>query len=330
MFEFAFPWVLLLFPMPWLARRWLPVVQKKAPSGLYIPFADDFRVAGKAAKSTVPRHRIWLMLAFASWILLLLAAAKPQWLGDPVEVSRSGRDVMLAVDLSGSMQMQDFVLRGKQVDRLTATKLVAGDFIKRREGDRLGLILFGTQAYLQTPLSFDRVTVNVFLQEAAIGLAGEKTAIGDAIGLAVKRLKDKENISELVLILLTDGVNTAGELSPEEGIALAKKIGLRIHTIGIGASAMTVSSFFGNRTVNPSADLDEAMLRSIAEQTGGQYFRAHDTQELEKIYAVIDKLEPVDGDVQMFRPVQALFMFPLGLAMLLSSIILLFRSRRLS
>jgi len=327
MFEFDFPWILLLFPLPWLIRRFVPAVQKQQKSGLYMPFADDLRAASDISKPAISQHRIWLIVAFLSWLCLLLAAAKPQWLGDPVEVSRSGRDVMLAVDLSGSMQMKDFVLKGVQVDRLTATKLVAGDFIKRREGDRLGLILFGSQAYLQTPLSFDRVTVNVFLQEAAIGLAGEKTAIGDAIGLAVKRLKDKENISELVLILLTDGVNTAGELSPEEGVAMAEKIGLRIHTIGIGASAMEVSSFFGSRTINPSADLDEGMLKSIAEQTGGEYFRAHDTKELEKIYAVIDELEPVDGDVQMFRPVQTLFVYPLALAMLLSVMLLLFRQR---
>jgi len=233
---------------------------------------------------------------------------------------------MLAVDLSGSMQIQDFSLGGNQVDRLTATKQVAGDFIQRRKGDRLGLILFGSQAYLQAPLSFDRVTINRFLQEAVIGLAGKKTAIGDAIGLSVKRLKNK-NTSQLVLILLTDGVNTAGELSPEEGVALAKKIGLRIYTIGIGASQMQVDSFFGSQMINPSKDLDEGMLKSIAEQTGGAYFRAHDTKELKKIYALIDTLEPVDSDKQTFRPIQALFMYPLGLAMLLACLVCILRLR---
>jgi len=329
MFEFAWVWMLCLLPLPWLVRRFLPAVQAEQQVGLYIPFADELDVSHAAkrdAKSTQP----WLLwLAYLAWCFLIIAVARPQWLGEPVEVSRSGRDVMLAVDLSGSMQIQDFTLHGQQVDRLTATKAIAGDFIQRRKGDRLGLILFGSQAYLQTPLSFDRVTVNRFLQESAIGLAGKKTAIGDAIGLAVKRLKDKKDIAQLVLILLTDGVNTAGALAPEEAVAMAKKIGLKIHTIGIGASRMEVQSFFGTQTVNPSKDLDEAMLQSIAEETGGQYFRAHDSAELQKIYALIDELEPVDGDAQMFRPVQALFMYPLSAAMLLASLVLLLYGRRM-
>jgi len=131
----------------------------------------------------------------------------------------------------------------------------------------------------------------------------------------------------LVLILLTDGVNTAGALSPEEGVAMAKRIGLRIHSIGIGASAMQVESFFGTQTVNPSKDLDEGMLKSIAEQTGGQYFRAHDSHELEKIYALIDKLEPVDADAEIFRPIQSLFMYPLALAMFFASLVAVLRLR---
>jgi len=325
MFEFAWVWALFLLPLPWLVHRFAPAAQRQESQGVYIPFADELHDE-QATFNPPIQAKPWLRwLAFAAWCLFIVAVARPQWMGEPVEVSRTGRDVMLAVDLSGSMQIQDFVLASQQVDRLTATKAVAGDFIKRREGDRLGLILFGSQAYLQAPLSFDRVTINSLLQESAIGLAGKKTAIGDAIGLAVKRLKDSPHVAQLVLILLTDGVNTAGALSPEEGVAMAKKIGLRIHTIGIGASAMEVESFFGTQTVNPSQDLDNAMLTSIAKATGGQYFRAHDSAELEKIYAEIDRLEPVDGDAQMFRPVQALFMYPLSLAMCLLGLVLIFR-----
>ncbi|MDX8384264.1 MAG: VWA domain-containing protein [Ghiorsea sp.] len=327
MFEFILPWVWLALPLPWLVRRFSSAQEVEQQSGLFIPFADDFRLQqpSSATPSTNPLYL--LLLAWCAWLCLLAAAAQPQWLGEPVELTRSGRDVMLAVDLSGSMQTKDFNLNGQQVDRLTATKAVASQFIQRREGDRIGLILFGSQAYLQTPLTFDRTTVNVFLQESAIGLAGKETAIGDAIGLAVKRLKDTVNSSDLVLILLTDGVNTAGELKPEDGIALAKKIGLRIHTIGIGASAMQVSSLFGSRTVNPSADLDEAMLSAIAEHTGGTYFRAHNTNELESIYALIDQLEPVERDSQTFRPISALFMYPLGAAMGILLLLLWLRTR---
>ena len=327
MLELALPWILLLLPLPWLVYRFSPAVDTTPQAGLYIPFAEDLRMASQQSSDQTRQHRALLWLAALAWLLLLLAAARPQWLGDPIEVSRSGRDVMLAVDLSGSMKIQDFILHGNHIDRLTATKQVAGDFIQRREGDRIGLILFGSQAYLQAPLTFDRTTVNALLQESVIGLAGKQTAIGDAIGLAVKRLKGKQDISRLVLILLTDGVNTAGQLSPEEGVALAKKIGLHIHTIGIGASSIEVPSFFGTQTVNPSADLDEKMLASIAKQTGGQYFRAHDTDELEKIYAAIDQLEPVKGDAETFRPIQSLFIYPLALASALALLILLLRRR---
>ena len=329
MFEFDLPWILLLLPLPWLVHRFAPDIQQMPQTGLYVPFADDLRSASPASASPHSKHRILLWMGELAWILLLLAAARPQWMGEPVEVSRSGRDIMLAVDLSGSMKIQDFVLNGNYVDRLTATKDIAGDFIQRRKGDRIGLILFGSQAYLQTPLSFDRTTVNTLLHESIIGLAGPQTAIGDAIGLAVKRLKNNKDVSRLVLILLTDGVNTAGQLSPEEGVSLAKKIGLHIHTIGIGASSLKVESFFGTQTVNPSADLDEAMLSSIAKQTGGEYFRAHDTNELKQIYALIDQLEPIKGDSATFRPIQSLFIYPLTIAALLALLILLWRQRGL-
>jgi len=327
MFEFVWVWVFFLLPLPWLVQRFWPAKNVDQQGGLYIPFAEDLQDANFGSKQPILSHKLILFLAWCAWLCLLLAVARPQWLGEPVDVARSGRDVMMAVDLSGSMQMEDFTLHGRQVDRLTATKAIASDFIKRREGDRIGLILFGSQAYLQTPLTFDRATVNVFLSESAIGLAGKETAIGDAIGLAVKRLKDVKNASDLVLILLTDGVNTAGELKPEDAVQLAKDIGLRIYTIGIGASSMQVSSFFGSQTVNPSADLDETMLTNIANQTGGKYFRAHDTEELGQVYALIDALEPVARDTQVFRPIQALFKYPLAAALFFTTFLMLLRMR---
>ncbi|MDX8382125.1 MAG: VWA domain-containing protein [Ghiorsea sp.] len=313
MFEFVWVWLLLALPLPWLIRRWLPAQDNVQQGGLYIPFADEIKQASQQDQQTTTNTSKQILLGLA-WLFLVLAAARPQWVGDPVDVARSGRDLMLAIDLSGSMQTRDFELRGNQVDRLSATKSIASDFIQQREGDRIGLILFGSQAYLQTPLTFDRKTVNQFLGEALIGLAGKETAIGDAIGLAVKRLQHVKNGQDLVLILLTDGVNTAGALKPDEAVELAKKIGLRIHTIGIGASAMQVPSFFGTQTVNPSADLDETMLRHIAESTGGRYFRAHDTQELQQIYGLIDTLEPVVRDAEKFRPVRAWLKYPLALS----------------
>jgi len=198
---------------------------------------------------------------------------------------------------------------------LVATKSVAGKFIERRQGDRIGLILFGERAYLQTPLTFDRKTVVTLLNESFIGLAGKKTAIGDAIGLAIKRLKDKAAESR-VLILMTDGANTAGEVKPLKTAELAARSGLKVYTIGIGADAVVVRSLFGGkRVVNPSRDLDEKTLTAIAEQTGGRYFRARNTEQFEQIYALLDELEPVDQEAQVYRPFEALFYWPLTLAL---------------
>lgn len=223
---------------------------------------------------------------------------------------------MLAVDLSGSMDQKDFELGGRRVDRLTATKAVASDFIVRREGDRIGLILFGERAYLQVPLTLDRETVKILLLEAFINLAGEKTAIGDAITLAVRRIyEQEESQGEQVLVLLTDGANTAGEVEPLKAAQLAQQIGLRIYTIGIGAEQLDVSSLAGGRRrINPSADLDEDALTAIAQLTGGRYFRATDTASLQDIYKLLDELEPVEEPESGFRPVRSFYFWPLGLA----------------
>ena len=223
---------------------------------------------------------------------------------------------MLAVDLSGSMEETDLELGGQPVTRLQVVKSVLKPFIERREGDRLGLILFGDQAYLQTPLTFDRKTLSQMLEEAELGLAGEKTAIGDAIGLAVKRMMELSE-EEKVLVLLTDGRNTAGSIEPRKAADLAAKAGLKIHSIGVGADEMWIRSLFGNRKVNPSAELDEKMLIDLSQATGGQYFRARSTAELEKVYRLIDKLEPVEQDRESYRPLNALFPWPLGASLFL-------------
>jgi len=186
------------------------------------------------------------------------------------------------------------------------------------------LILFGQKAYIQVPLTYDRETVRTLLMESAIGLAGRETAIGDAIGLAIKRLK-KQSASSRVLILLTDGANTAGEVKPRKAAELAAEQGLKIYTIGIGADEMVVSSLFGSRLVNPSSDLDEDTLKAIADRTGGRYFRAHNTRELEEIYSMLDTLEPVEHEAQMFRPRSALFHWPLGVALCLAGVLVVGR-----
>ncbi len=314
MIAFAWPWALVLLPLPYLVYRFAPPALAAEEAALWVPQLEPFGIAGHQ-RGRRRRSRMALLLAAVCWLLLVIACARPQWLGEPMELPVSGRDLLLAVDLSGSMQTEDFQLQGTQVDRLMALKAVASPFIEARVGDRIGLILFGEQAYLQTPLTFDRQTVATLLKESTIGLAGDRTAIGDAIGLALKRTSPGEARRQ-VLILLTDGANNAGQVAPLKAAELAASQGLKIYTIGIGAEAMEVRSFLFSQTVNPSRDLDEKTLTTIAETTGGRYFRARDSDELAKIYDLLDQLEPVEREHDLYRPVTALYPWPLGLALI--------------
>lgn len=315
MWSLAWPWVLLALPLPLIIRYVLPEAKGMSEAGLRVPSIDSFStLVDRSGKEQLLNWRFWVSVL--AWMLLVVAASRPERIGDELDVPVAGRNLMLAVDLSGSMDQKDFELAGRRVDRLTATKAVASDFIDRREGDRIGLILFGERAYLQVPLTLDRETVNVLLLEAFIGLAGEKTAIGDAITLAVRRVHEQEkDEGDQVLVLLTDGANTAGEVEPVKAAELAQQVGLRIYTIGIGAEQLEVSSLVGGRRrINPSADLDEDTLTQIAALTGGKYFRATDTASLQDIYKLVDELEPVEEPESGFRPVKSYFYFPLGMA----------------
>ncbi len=314
MFEFAWPWVFALLPLPWLLRFVLPVADS-GEAALKVSFLNELEgLAGRRARAHLPGWR--RQLPFVTlWLLLLFAAARPQWLGDPLPVAASGRDLLVAVDVSGSMDYPDMVWQSDEVSRLTLVKRLLGDFLEHRQGDRVGLILFGSQAYLQAPLTFDRKTVRVWLDEARIGIAGKNTAIGDAIGLALKRLRSRPAQSR-VLILVTDGANNAGQIDPATAARLAAGEGVKIYPIGIGADPdKGATSILG---LNPSLDLDEPALREIAEITGGQYFRARDGAQLEKIGQALDTLEPVTQQPTQARATLALYHWPLAMAMLLS------------
>ncbi len=314
--EFIWLWAAWFWPLPLIVRL-LPAVDQSSQA-LRVPFFERIKELPKSGLSKGKNIKP-LLLGGLIWSLIILAALRPQWVGDPLNLPVSGRSVMLAVDLSGSMKQTDLELQGELVTRLAVVKSVLRPFIERRKGDRLGLILFGDQAYLQTPLTFDRETLRQMLEESELGLAGQRTAIGNAIGLAVKRMRKLPD-KEKVMVLLTDGQNTAGEVSPEDAGRLAKEIGLRIHTIGIGADEAWVRAFFGKQKINPSAELDEAMLQSIASQTGGTYFRARSTEELEKIYSMIDNIEPLEIEKEVFRPRKALFIWPLSFAIIILGI----------
>lgn len=312
MFEFKWPYLLFLMLLPTLTWM-LPAVRSHSLSTVHVPF---FQNLWSNLSVTFDKTPLLLkLIALIAWALLIIAAARPVWVDDPVALPIEGRDLMIAVDVSASMQEIDLKINGQSVDRLTAIKHVAGEFIERRKGDRIGLILFGQQAYLQAPLSFDRVTVKQLLDESFIGIAGKATAIGDAIGLAVKKVRETSD-NNRILILLTDGQNTAGEINPVKAADLASQEGLKVYTIGIGADEIYKQTVFGTRLVNPSTDLDEVTLKKIAQLTNGQYFRARNTKELEDIYTMLDELEPLAKEDEFYRPTTELFLWPLIFSML--------------
>lgn len=304
--EWQWPWALLLMPVP-LLFAWRKPQQEEQSTGLQVPalFGVLSQIGiGHSPENTKPAAWFNVMLALA-WLCLVIACMRPHFVGDAIALPQSGRDLMLAIDISPSMKERDMLLNNVESTRLEAVQYVVGDFIDKRGGDRLGLILFGSQPYVQAPLTFDLKTVHTLLNEAFLGMAGQATAIGDAITLATKRLRGRPDQSR-VLILLSDGQNTAGEIPPEKAAQFAAHENIRIYTIGIGADEILKRSFFGVQRVNPSADLDEAMLTQIAEVTGGKYYRARDLQELEQIYQEIDQLEPIEQAQRNYRPRKSL------------------------
>jgi Ca-activated chloride channel homolog len=313
MIHFAWPWLALLTPLPWIHYRLRSAVAAGG-AALFLPFLGSIGSSASAAARAGKRAQI---LFAALWLLVILAAVRPQWLGEPLPVTTSGRKVLLAVDVSGSMATPDM---GGAETRLQVVQEVAGRFIDSRQGDQVGLILFGTQPYLQAPLTPDLTTVHRFLDEAIVGVAGSETAIGDAIGLAIKRLRASDDgapapdaSKQTVLILLTDGESNAGALPPIEAARLAAQAGLRIYTIGVGA--IPQGGFFASQG---NTDLDEDTLKDVAKATGGEYFRAADADTLQAVYRQIDKLEPAAGHDQWLRPTHEWFTVPLALALVLS------------
>lgn len=325
MIELLTPWALLFLPLPWLVYRFCSPA-KRQERALKVPFLQTFSDLNTEQTISAKRHLWKYILLIITWLALVLAAARPQWVGDPIKLPTTGRDLMIAVDISGSMSTDDLKLNNRTATRLAVVKSVVSEFIKRRQGDRLGLILFGTNAYLQAPLTFDRNTVETLLNEAPIGIAGGKTAIGDAIGLSVKRLR-KRPVNSRVLILITDGVSNVGEVEPIQAAKLAAQEEVTVYTVGVGSDEMVLPGIFGtnfgSRRVNPSADLDEDTLKEVANLTQGRYFRAKDTQQLADIYRLLDQLEPIEQEAETYRPIKALFYWPLGVALLMSFLLAL-------
>ena len=315
MLHLAWPWMLAAVAAPFLVARLAPRAPEAAGAPIRVPYFDEAAARSDRTPASGARG-VGRVLALLAWCALVLAAARPQWVGDPVSLPVHGRDLMLALDLSGSMREQDMKSGAGFEPRIDVVKRVAGDFVKRRVGDRIGLILFGSHAYLQAPFTLDLDTVSEMVSETVPGLAGEQTAIGDAIGLAVKRLRERAT-DERVVVLLTDGTDTASRVDPLAAARFAAAEGITIHTVGVGADEEVAARWLGPLRSRARSALDETVLQAIADRTGGRYFRARDGAELEEIYRLVDALEPIAGRGEVFRPTRELFHWPLGLSVAL-------------
>lgn len=318
--SFAWPWAWLALPLPLLMLLW--PLREQSGAALRVPYDATLLQDHTPSRAGAVLQTLLLWLA---WLCLCAAVARPQQLGEPIEPPRQARQMMLAVDLSGSMSEPDMQLGGQVVDRLTAAKAVLADFLDRREGDRIGLLVFGQRAYALTPLTADRATVRDQLRDSVVGLAGRETALGDAIALSVKRLREQPQ-GQRVLIVLTDGVNTAGVLEPLKAAELAKAEGVRVYTIAFGGSGGM--SLFGVKLPGADDQVDEATLTKVADETGGRFFRARDTDELVNIYAELDRLEPVKDAGPAVRPRIERYPLPLAVSLLLGMLALAWRGLR--
>jgi Ca-activated chloride channel family protein len=313
MIGFDWWWGLLLLPLPVIVRT-LFAAGKTRQLALSVPLLKGRRPS--ATSFSRPSLRPAGLCLWVFWVCLVLAASRPFWLGDPVSRTVSGRDLMLAVDISGSMKEADMTVNGEASSRINVLKLVVGDFIERRQGDRLGLILFGSNAYTYVPLTFDLDALGDLLADVSTGLAGRHTAIGDAIGLALKSMR-KQRSRHKVLILVTDGSNTAGFENPIVAAQAAAQQGLTIYSIGIGSDVKSLEQIYGLQNIPSGIALNERVLRSIAQVSGGRYFRATNLAALEQIYLELDKLEPLEYEYQSQRPRQELYLLPLACGLLL-------------
>jgi len=305
MWQLDYPWLLLLLPLPWFGYRYLPAY-REARSAVRVPFfAAMSRAVGQAPSAPGSRNNRWqLLLNLLVWTLLLIAAARPVYVEKPIERQQPARDLMLAIDLSQSMETTDFTdANGQKINRLAAVKEVLHGFIDKRKEDRLGLIVFGSGAYAQAPLTLDHASLALLLDDTGIGMAGPNTAIGDAIGLSLKLL-DQAHEQQKVLILLTDGNDTSSAITPDHAARMAAAKGVVIHTIGIG---------------DPSADGEAKVnlpgLQQIAAATGGQFFRAEDRSALDQVYSTLDKLTPHQVKTLSHQPKRDFFWLPLGAAL---------------
>ncbi|WP_320823219.1 VWA domain-containing protein [Reinekea sp.] len=303
----AWPWLALILPLWWL----LPRSRKSASAGaLEHPYLMSLSQQQQAGRQ--PASRAGLVMQVA-WILLVVALVRPQWIGAPVSNVIAGRSIFLAVDLSGSMLEPDMSWNGRAIERYQAVQAVVGQFVEQRQQDFIGLVVFGSFAEIQAPLTPDVQAVSAILRDLRPGMAGDSTAIGDGLALAVKQLRLSES-PDKVIILLSDGENKTGDVTPEEAMTVAQQSDIKVYTIGFGGDRQ--NSFLA-RLTGTANDIDERTLKTIAEQTQGRYFRATSTQDLAQVFQTIDSLETSDRDDRDVRLVVEYYWLPLLLSFLL-------------
>ena len=333
MIVLAYPLAMLLVFAPFAVFYLMPAIKGMHGDALHVPFLKDIAriniLSGSLwSRSTgVSSGRLSWWLLYIAWFFLCVAVARPQLVGEPIRINNYGRDILMVTDISISMLEPDFSYKGRRLDRLTAIKLAADNFIKQRPNDRIGLVLFGTNAYLQSPITFDKQAVLDILWATDAGMAGRSTAIGDAVALGLKTLSQNGRDKPKIMILLTDGENNDGSLSMPEVFKLAREENVKIYTIGVSSENQIINSFFGIK-VPQSTGLDEKSLQKLADETRGQYFRASDTSSLQRIYQEIDKLEPDLDQDQYIQESEELFYYPAAVSLLLVLILLVLQRRK--
>ncbi|TNJ42513.1 VWA domain-containing protein [Tamlana fucoidanivorans] len=312
-FEFAYPFVAVFVIIPFLIYWLLPAIKHRSSALIYPYFNSSAKATHqKPKKSTYVKKQFWLtkVIMFVIWLLLLFALASPQLVGQPEKKVKTSRSFLILADLSFSMANNDWAINNKRVTRWEAVKNIMQDFIVKRESDKMGLIFFASNAYIQAPFTTDLETVKTMLDEADVGMAGQMTNIGKAIVKGMDMFQ-RDTIQNKVMLLLTDGVDSGTSILPLDAANLAKKDSTIIYTVGIGDPGSSMS------------DLDERTLTEIAQLTSGKYFRAKNTAELERIYTELDQLEPVEYEEETYIPKTLLYQYPLGIALLLGLLLVL-------
>jgi Ca-activated chloride channel homolog len=330
MFQFYTPWFIVLLPLPFIIMRFFSSKKNSgdAVPGLRFPAINRLqRTFFSQTKSSKQNYRLFYFLLWMSWMGLIFALMQPEKVDQYKQIKHEGYDLLLAVDISGSMQALDFATPSNRVSRLDVTKEVVGKFVQGRTGDRIGLITFGQHAYLHVPLTLDTASVVKMLENTVSGMAGNATAIGDAIGLSVRTLRDRPKGSR-VLVLLTDGADNSSSIPPMEAAKLASEYGIRIYTIGVGKNGPVPFPMPGGGHAMAEITMDETLLQEIAKKTGGQYFLATNQKALESIYQKIDELEKSESDERTLYTRDPLYTYPLMGAILFFFFLLLHQMRQ--